>query len=145
VKPTELLDYVLELTSSRLRSHTQWQLFDPSLQALSPGMEQGETLSIDVEMIGELVAQSEIDFRSLKENVRSVLSIKSQASVREVLETYPAAQGLGSIVGLIALGSRHGVKGTGREAVTWTGRDQQSRSARIPTIYFVKERVRELV
>jgi hypothetical protein len=108
-------------------------------------MYDGDVSSIDLESIGELVAQSEINFRSLKANVRNVLETRSQASIGDVLEQYPADQGLGSVVGLIALGSRHGFKAGYNETVTWSGNDAVQRSAQIPKIFFVQERIDELV
>ena len=59
--------------------------------------------------------------------------------------SFPAAQGLGSVVGYVALGSRHGqVIKDYKESVRWQGEDQQNRCARIPLIYCLKERVDEL-
>ena len=145
VKATESLEYSLELTSSRLWSLSQWMLYDPSLQAEPEAMREGEPPSIDLESVGELVAQSEIDFRTLKENVRSLLEQRDQASIGDVLEHFPASQGLGSVVGLLALGSRHGIKGDGAETVAWVGEDSQGRRARIPKIYFLRGRLDELV
>jgi hypothetical protein len=144
VRVTDSLRYYLELTSSRIRSLSQWVLHDPSLQALPEGMCDGEAPNIDLESIGVLVAQSEIDFRTLKAHVRDVLGILSQASIHDVLEQYPAEQGLGSIVGLIALGSRHGFRSENQEIVSWVGSDDQKRSAQIPKIYFLQERINEL-
>jgi len=145
VRATETLQYTLELTSSRLGSLSQWVLHDPSLQALPDGMHDGEAPSIDLESIGELVAQSEIDFRTLKANVRDVLEKRSQASIGDVLEQHPAVQGLGSVVGLLALGSRHGYKSENQESVSWVGDDAGQRSARIPKVFFLQERVNELL
>jgi len=145
VKATESLAYSLELTSSRLRSLSQWVLYDPSLQAEPEAMHEGEQPPIDLESIGELVAQSEIDFRTLKEHVWSLLEQRHQASIGDVLEHFPAEQGLGSVVGLLALGSRHGIKGDSVETVAWVGEDDQGRRARIPKIYFLKDRLDELV
>jgi len=144
VKATESLEYSLELTSSRLRSLSQWVLHDPSLQAPPEEMREGEPPPIDLESVSELVAQSEIDFRTLKEHVRSLLERRDQASIGDVLEHFPASQGLGSVVGLLALGSRHGVKGDTVETVAWVGEDDQARRARIPKIYFLKDRLDEL-
>lgn len=144
VKATDTLNYTLGLTGSRLSSFSQWLLYDPALQALPGMMVDGDAAPIDLESISELVAQSEIDFRSLKNNIRMVLAGRSQASIAEVLLQFPAAQGLGSVVGLLALGSRHGLQGADSETVSWTGGDECSRSARIPVIYFLKERVHEL-
>lgn len=145
VRATEGLHYFLELTGSRVRSLSQWGLYDPSQQAAPDGMAQGEGAPIDLATVGELVAQSEIDFGTLKANVRAVLAGKSQASIAEVLEFYPAAQGLGSVVGLVALASRHGLKTDQAETVRWTGGDARERGARIPKIFFVRERLDELI
>jgi hypothetical protein len=144
VKATTIIKE-LALTSSRIRSLSQWVLYDPSIQALPDGMYDGDVSGIDPEFIAELVGQSEIDFRSLKANVLSVLEKFSQASIHDVLEQYPAAQGLGSVVGLIALGSQYGIKSEDRETVSWVGNDTQKRSARIPKIFFLRERMNELV
>lgn len=145
VKATESLEYSLELTSSRLCSLSQWVLYDPSLQAEPDAMREGEPPPIDLESVSEWVAQSEIDFRTLKEHVSSLLEQRDQASIGDVLEHFPAEQGLGSVVGLLALGSRHGIKGDNVETVTWVGEDGQGRRARIPRVYFLKDRLDELV
>ncbi|MEC5163455.1 MULTISPECIES: DUF3375 domain-containing protein [unclassified Janthinobacterium] len=144
VKATETLHYTLALTSSSLRSLSQWLLHDPALQALPARMVDGDAAPIDLESVGELVAQSEIDFRTLKANVRAVLALRSQASVADVLLAFPAAQGLGSVLGLLALGSRHGELAANSETVAWTGADECRRSARIPVVYFLRERADEL-
>lgn len=145
VKATESLEYSLELTGSRLRSLSQWVLYDPSLQAAPEQMRAGEPPPVDLESVSELVAQSEIDFRTLKEHVRSLLEQCDQASIGDVLEHFPASQGLGSVVGLLALGSRHGIKSGSVETVAWVGGDDQGRRARIPKIYFLRDCLNELV
>ena len=145
VKATESLAYSLSLTSSRLDSVSRLVLYDPTLQAEPEAMREGEPPPIDLGSVSELVAQSEIDFRTLKEHVCSLLEQRDQASIGDVLEHFPAEQGLGSVVGLLALGSRHGVKGDSVETVAWVGEDAQGRSARIPKIFFLRERLNELV
>lgn len=144
VKATDALNYTLTLTSSKFTSLSQWLLHDPALQALPGGMQDGEAAPIDLEMVSELVAQSEIDFRSLRSHVYAVLMQQSQASVADVLRAYPATQGLGSVLGLLALGSRHGTVAAHHETVSWVGADEYQRSARIPVVYFTKDRVHEL-
>lgn len=161
VKATETLSYSLQLSSSRLRSLSQWALYDPSLQATPEAMREGEAPPVDLQSVSELVAQSEIDFRSLKAQVCTLLEQRDQASIGDVLERFPAAQGLGSVLGLLALGSRHGIKGADNagegyreagqgpgdniETVAWVGQDEQGRRARIPKIYFLRDRLHELV
>jgi hypothetical protein len=144
MRATDSLDYALELTSSKLSSLSQWVLHDPALQALPHDMEEGEAAMVDLETVGELVAQSEIDFRGLARDVRSVLESRTQASIGDVLAACPASQGLGSVLGLLALGSRHGMASTARESVSWTGGDGMRRAATIPVVYFFRDRIDEL-
>ena len=144
IKAVEMLAFTLELSSSRLHSVAQWVLFDPAAQAPGGGMADGDPALIGLEDVGDLVAQSVIDFRALKANIRAVLERHTQASIADVLSQFPAAQGLGSVVGYMALGARHGLRGDRVENVEWLGMDEQWRSARIPTIYFLRERVHEL-
>ena len=144
VGAAETLQFSLRLTSSRLQSVAQWVLFDPSIETLPEGMRDAEAPPISLEAVGDLVAQSEIDFRELKANIRAVLREQSQASIADVMQWFPAAQGLGSVVGYLALASRHGVPAGREETVEWKGSDEQRRKARIPAIFFLRERVDEL-
>ncbi|NIR28996.1 MAG: DUF3375 family protein, partial [Gammaproteobacteria bacterium] len=58
-------------------------------------------------------------------------------------EVHPAEQGLGTVVGLLALGMRRGVRSEQRERVEWIGSDGVLRRARIPRIHFVQESAHE--
>lgn len=133
----------LELTSARIRSLAQWQLHDPSLNDVEAGIARAEPAEISLEAVSELLAHSEIDFRRLRQQLVDLLAERAQVSVAEVLEAHPAEQGLGSIIGLLALGARDGIVSEQRERVSWTGLDGIERRARIPRIYFVKESLRE--
>lgn len=144
VRATETLEYTLELTSSRFSSLSQWSLYDPSIETTAAIMCDAEAPAISLESVAELVAQSEIDFRGLRANIRAVLDDRAQASIADVLDQFPASQGLGSVVGYLALGSRHGVAAGRDEIVEWLGIDEQHRRARIPAIFFLKDRVHEL-
>lgn len=144
IRTTDSLDYALQLTSSRVRSIDQWVLYDPSLNAIEKGVALGDSALIDLDTLGALVAQSEIDFRSLKGNIRALLEERSSITIGQVMARFPAIQGLGSVVGYLALGSRHGMPATDHsETVTWQGEDDCWRSARIPTVYFLRENAHE--
>lgn len=138
------IGYTLNLTSSRLTSLSQLHLRDPSLDEVDSNIQLAEEAEISLESISELVAQSEIDFRTLKHNIKTLLEKHKQVSIAEILESYPAEQGLGSVVGYVSLGCRHGVLSKRKEFVVWHGMDSQERRARIPCIYFVKECSHEL-
>jgi hypothetical protein len=145
IRPNLTLDYELALTSSRIRSVSQWALYDPAQRLADASMPDAEVSELDLDIVSELVRQSEIDFRTLRQHVRAMLERQSQASVRQLLEAFPAEQGLGSVVGYVALGAKHGEVTNDFETVEWTGDDQAVRRARVPTIFFMKERYVELV
>lgn len=138
IKPTEDIEHMLYLTSSKVSSLAQYHLYDPGEDRIDSGISVAGPVEISLESISELVAQSEIDFRRLKGHVETVLKERDQASVADILRIYPAEQGLGSVVGYLALGSRHGIAGNGRDLVQWQGLDGAERQAYIPCVYFVK-------
>jgi len=144
VRPADDIGHGLVLTSSAIRSVAQLGLHDPSLDAVEAGIALAEPAAISLEAVGELVAHSEIDFRRLKQHVRAALVECDQVSISAVLSRYPAEQGLGSVVGYLALGARHGVVSERSETVAWEGLDGVARQARIPCVYFVRERRDEL-
>jgi len=146
VRSNEGVGYTLTLSSARLHSLSRWRLHDPRTGQIDGEIVRAEGAAISLDLVGELVAQSEIDFRTLKQRVCAMLDQQSQCSVGVVLERYPAEQGLGSVVGYVALGSRHGLLVDDRhESVSWTGEDGHERRARIPLLYFIKEKRDELV
>ena len=142
VRPNHALDYSLMLTSSQVRSVAQLVLYDPSQRIINADMQEGTASEIGLELVSELVRQSEIDFRTLKEHIRVLLSIQTQASIRQLLESFPAEQGLGSVVGYVALGAKHG-EITGDRNGVLGGRRRGHSSARVPAIYFLRERYSE--
>ena len=63
-----------------------------------------------------------------------------------MLEQRPARQGLGSVIGYLSIATRYGVVAAEQhETVQWTGGDGQVRRARVPQVWFVKEKRDELV
>ncbi|MFZ4287721.1 DUF3375 domain-containing protein [Variovorax sp. HJSM1_2] len=145
VRPNEQVGFELMQSSSRIRSVSQWAMYDPAERVTDSSMQAAEPSELDLETVSELVRQSEIDFRTLKAHVRAILDRQSQVSIAQVLAEYPAEQGLGSVVGYVALGSKHGEVTDGTELVVWAGNDEVQRRAKVPTIYFMRERYLELV
>lgn len=144
VRVNQPLDYHLTLTSSRIRSLSQIVLHDPSQRVLSAEMfEEGES-DIGLDEVAELLRDSEIDLRTLRANIRASLANASQVSIIQLTEQYRAPQGLGSIVGYVALGVEHGEVGDDAVRVTWRSADQQVRAARVPSVWFLRERLHEL-
>lgn len=145
VRPNEAIAFELTLTSSRIRSAAQWQLYDPAERVADATMARAEPSELTLDLVAALVKQSEIDFGTLRAHVRAALERAAQVSVAELLDTFPAEQGLGSVVGYVALGARHGELTGGTQQVAWVGADGERRRACVPGIHFIRERYVELV
>lgn len=137
--------YTLKLTTSRLRSLSQWRLHDPRNSHVDGSIVRSDGAAISLDSVSELVSQSEIDFRSLRRDLHDLLASHDQLSVGQVLDRRPAEQGLGSVIGYLSLATRHGVVAKDeQEAVSWMGGDGHWRHARIPLVWFLKEKRHEL-
>ncbi|EEF27624.1 conserved hypothetical protein [Ricinus communis] len=143
-RPNAALNYSLTLTSSRIRSVSQWGLHDPSLSVTDSSMPDSVASELGLDEVEELVRQSEIDFRTLRSHLREALTSVSQVTIGQMLERFPAEQGFGSVVGYVALGAKYGELTDNTEVVCWVGGDGNSRKAKVPAIYFVWERIIEL-
>lgn len=86
-----------------------------------------------------LVEASDIDFRSLIEDILAVLALKNPCTIGDVMRIRPSDQGLAGLVGLLQLSAECGTPGSGEEHVEWTGRDGAHRAAFIPQRFFQKE------
>jgi hypothetical protein len=135
----------LQLTTSRLRSLSQWKLHDPRQAQVDGSVQRNDTAAISLESVGDLVAASEIDFRTLRRDLHDLLGAQPRMSIAQVLEHREAPQGLGSIIGYLSLGTRHGeVAADQQEIAQWRGGDGHWRRARIPLIWFTQEKRHEL-
>lgn len=145
VRPNQAINFTLSLTSSRIRSVSQSTLYDPTMRVPDSTMDDAEPSELTIEAVEELVRQSEIDLRTLRDHIRTMLLEQSQVSIADVLNRHPAEQGFGSVVGYVSLGARHGEVSETSQVVSWTGKDGVERSARVPAIYFTRERMSEFI
>ncbi|MBD9536190.1 DUF3375 domain-containing protein [Stenotrophomonas sp. STM01] len=144
--PTAATGFVLPLSAARLRSIGQWRLHDPRSHQVETSIFMADAAEISLDSVGDLVAQSEIDVRTLKDNLFMLLGTRPQLSIAQVLRERPARQGLGSVIGYLSIGTRHGMVVRDQlETVEWTGGDGRARRARVPLVWFLKERRDELV
>lgn len=138
VPPRSAIGRDLELTSASIRSVSQLRLHDPSLDAADGRIDLADELDIPLSTIALLVSQSEIDFRTLQHHITDLLARLEQITVADLLARFPAEQGLGSVVGYLAIGVREGVVSDGTERVAWRGQDGVERAARIPRVFFLR-------
>jgi Protein of unknown function (DUF3375). len=128
----------LQLSTATYRSLSQWKLHDPPLTLSTDDLLAAGEAAISLEDVRAAVESAEIDFRTLRAHVREALMHHSQASIGELLDRHPSVQGLGTIVGYIDLGVRHGeVVADHFERVSWATASGAGRTARIPLIFFL--------
>ena len=115
------------------------------MQGIAPGeLAAGDAAQVTLEDVLAAVQEGDIDFRSLATNARHVLDHTSQVSIGGLLAQYPAAQGLGTIVGYLALAVKHGIVVRDQtEQVGWSTGELTCRAA-IPLAYFIADRKEEL-
>nr|WP_314744744.1 DUF3375 domain-containing protein [uncultured Corynebacterium sp.] len=97
-----------------------------SLEMKNLGEEMVETLPvpldeahIDTEALFESVRASEIDFEELRSHITGSVDKRGQATIGDVLQDYPATQGLASVVGLLYFAMANGIALESLETVTW--------------------------
>jgi len=124
VRPTE--EYDVELQLSRLEqiaSVSALRLKNPGDYRIREVVEENRTETVSLAEIQQLARTMDIDMHELESNVNAVVGDHGTASIAEVLEQFPATQGIASIVGLVVLGQEHGTWYRGNtETVRWNDR-----------------------
>ncbi|WP_022887104.1 DUF3375 domain-containing protein [Glaciibacter superstes] len=138
IKPYRPTGLHLELSGMPLASVGAIQLHDPAdLDASAPIAEHVAEVA-DLEALRALARETEIDFTELTAHVNDLLATAAHCTVGEVLERYPASQGVASVVGLLVLAATQGTSGEtsdtelSSETVRWRGTDDIGRAATIP-------------
>lgn len=136
VKPYARLNLDLPLTGMQLSSPSAMRLYNPADSQTTAALEVHEPGTADLEALREAVRASEIDFPEITGHVNDMLSEFGAATIGEILEKYPATQGIASVVGLLVLAQTHADRAAGSpEVVSWyTGAD--TRRATVPRFLF---------
>lgn len=144
-KPTQKIGHNLHLSSATYRSIGRLRAHDPMQPMANARLVEADISQISLHDIADAIAHSEIDFRTLHTNLRAMLTEVSQCSIGDVMGVFEPPQGLGTVVGYLAIGVKHGVVvAEQREHVSWRVDNGETRRAGIPLIYFVAERMDEL-
>jgi len=137
----------LQLTSTKVEPLSRQKLRDPSDDALPEAeivVVQNEAAAISLEELRTQIREVEIDFDELVDNVNACLDEALQldvgcVSVGNVLEHFPASQGVASVIGLMMLADEQGTHADGTERVTWRTTDGGERHATIERYEFIQE------
>lgn len=135
IKPYRPTQVSLSLSAVPMRSAGMLRLHDPAAYDASETVVIHEAGAVSIEELRALARETEIDFDELITNVNATLADAEAVSIGEVLERFPATQGVASVVGLLALGAAQGVSDAA-ERVFWVGADAVPRAAWIPSYRF---------
>lgn len=136
--PPRRIGFELDLTAVGLVSLGAIRLHDPAdFDASGTELESDEGDVVTLEQLKAIARQTEIDFPELAANVNAVFTEAGAVTVGQVLDRYPASQGVASIVGLLSLAADQGVIGDETEEVAWEGADGVRRRARVAAHRFV--------
>lgn len=119
IRLTDHMDFQLELTKADFRSVGVLAPHVPSEVEVTEAVQTHSTTELDWEALRAQVRESEIDFHELRASVDAALKTYGAVTVGQVLEHFPATQGLASAVGLLVLGSRFGRPLQQEETVRW--------------------------
>lgn len=144
VEPRAVVPFDLTQSVPQVRSVAQYQLRDPQLTAAAAPIAQAKASTLSLEVIQGLIGQSEIDLKTLRQNILAALVHNEKVSIQELLLGFPAPQGLGTVMGYITLGTKYGVVSTDSQIVSWLGRDEVTRKAELPVIHFSRDNVSAL-
>jgi len=137
-KPYAATRVSLALSRVELRSAAQIVLYNPADFDASTPIEVNESDLADFEALRALARDTEIDFDELAKNVNAALVDLPHPTVGQVLQRFPASQGVASVIGLLTLASAHGSPLGRPETVQWTGADSVERHAVVPGHRFTK-------
>ena len=120
-------------------------LFDPQNAGQAQELTIAQLADLDLMSLSKRLSASEINYAQLKQNIRDCLRDRSTVSIAQVLEIFPASQGLASVVGLIRLALRYAqppVEGQ-EEVVRWSDRLGMQKQGKLPRFVFVQEVLEE--
>lgn len=151
----------LELSAVRLRSVGTILVHDPSANDAAEHVTVHEADSIGIDQLREIARETEIDFAELTRNINELLRERGEAlrmartaspdamaedvpiegpsvTTGEVLHSFPATQGVASLVGLLLLGARQGSETGEHEISHWVGLDGVRRRSLTPSYRFTE-------
>lgn len=138
LKPYASVGMHLELPVLPMASVGEVNPHDPSDFAPNEALDDAEPGEIDLLRLKAIARESEIDFDELIGHVNAAVERSGPVSVADVLAASPATQGLASVIGLLALATRHGAVHNDDETLVWVGLDQRTRTAQVPRHTFAE-------
>lgn len=129
IRPWAPTTLTLELSAVALASVGAVDVHDPAELDAAAEVRTQDTAVASLDELRALARETEIDFDELARNVNDVLREHPTCTVADVLARHPATQGVGSVVGLLALAAEQGTVDDEPEMLVWEGADGVTRAA----------------
>ena len=128
----------LQQSFATVQSAGALALYDPQTAAAGGVLTASEPPLVDLAALAERLAAAEINYAGLKANIEALLEEREFVSIADVLQAYPARQGLASIIGYIHLAVAHAERSSsGRmETLAWENRFGEKMRGKVPLFLF---------
>ncbi|MFK4788404.1 DUF3375 domain-containing protein [Microbacterium sp. ZW T5_56] len=137
-KPYRPTQIDIELSGVSISSVGALRPHDPSDFQVTSTVSPNAAVDVDWQQLRDAARDTEIDFDELTANIRAMIDELGEPTIAQVLERYPATQGVGSVIGLLALADESAVAEAGDENISWVGADGIDRTAPIPRHRFLR-------
>jgi hypothetical protein len=115
-------------------------LYDPQNETGEETLEESQKAALDISSLAARLAASEINYAWLKHTIEQKLSESTSVSIGGVLKTFPAQQGLATVVGYLHLALEKAQAVSGKtEEIEWKNRFDESVRCEIPLLVFTRD------
>ncbi|TDX79513.1 uncharacterized protein DUF3375 [Rathayibacter sp. PhB151] len=136
-RPWSSVGLSLDLSAVSMTSVGSIDLHDPAELDATAEIHENPAAVADLTHLRALARETEIDFDELIRNTNDLLAARGSCTVAEVLHVHPATQGVGSVVGLLALAAEQGTVDDELEVLSWRGTDEIPRTAVVAAHRFI--------
>lgn len=135
---------VLNVHESRIEmvQPVECRLDDPEIVAKDESLELASRVDVDLKDLSDRINAAEINYPLLKRHLAEILQKRTTVTIGELLDKFPATQGLATAIGYMRLAQQAAVAGIDangvqqKEQATWKNRLGQTVLATIPVYYF---------
>lgn len=118
------------------------RLDDPEIVAKDESLDVARRVDVDLKELSDRINAAEINYPLLKRHLSEILQERTTVTIGQLLQKFPATQGLATAIGYMRLAQQAAVAGIDAEGVhqkeqaTWKNRLGQTVLATIPVYYF---------
>jgi hypothetical protein len=139
IKLYDKIGFHAQLSSAQIRGVGAINLHNPGDSKVLQEITMHTEEVLDLGKLIETTRQTDIDFVELTKNINLSVGEYGRCSVGDVLERYPATQGIASVIGLLLLAGKHGIRDDTnlKEMISWNSKSGVLRHSKIAKYVFI--------